>query len=294
MIDCRETLLRFYEYLDRELPNLEASEVEEHLKACRHCFDRMEFEKHFTQFVRVEGQLKVDSEALKMRLQEKLRALDLSNVSEDDALFPTTAADVKGEGRSSASGNGVRRTERLRVPGWSDALVALALVLLAIPFLRGTPDGTNSSASLPPSLGPLAAIHSSFEPQFRGSEAEPLAQWIRERAPHEPMVRDFARAGCDMLGASVDSIWAVLFARQGSVPISVFVATQADFPIPAGLREITVHGHSFHVAESNGLALVLWEYHPDGLVCAAVARASADRLIQLVLAVEELMMKEAG
>ena len=43
MIDCRDTLKKLYDYLDRELTPSEAREVQEHLERCRGCFDRFEF-----------------------------------------------------------------------------------------------------------------------------------------------------------------------------------------------------------------------------------------------------------
>ena len=117
MIDCKETLKRFYDYLDRELPELESREVEEHLSQCRHCFDRMEFEKLFTAYVRRDGQIKVDTQALKGRLLQQIRALEGPRSPSSEELFP-------GEEKAGKI--------RARVPTWSYLLVAVSLALLAL------------------------------------------------------------------------------------------------------------------------------------------------------------------
>jgi anti-sigma factor (TIGR02949 family) len=45
-IDCEEALRRLAEFLDRELADAAATEVEQHLETCRSCFSRAEFERH--------------------------------------------------------------------------------------------------------------------------------------------------------------------------------------------------------------------------------------------------------
>ncbi len=72
MIDCRETLKRFYDYLDRELTQIRAREVEEHLERCRGCFDRFEVEKSFGKFVSTSGQEPVDTGYLKAQIRARL------------------------------------------------------------------------------------------------------------------------------------------------------------------------------------------------------------------------------
>lgn len=44
-IDCEEAIRRLAEYLDGELADREASEVERHLETCRSCWSRAEFER---------------------------------------------------------------------------------------------------------------------------------------------------------------------------------------------------------------------------------------------------------
>lgn len=43
-IGCEEALKRLLEFIDRELPDGERDTVARHLRACRSCYSRMEFE----------------------------------------------------------------------------------------------------------------------------------------------------------------------------------------------------------------------------------------------------------
>jgi anti-sigma factor (TIGR02949 family) len=46
---CDEALKRLLEFIDRELPDSEHDSVERHLRTCRSCFSRMEFERQLKQ-----------------------------------------------------------------------------------------------------------------------------------------------------------------------------------------------------------------------------------------------------
>jgi anti-sigma factor (TIGR02949 family) len=57
---CEQALKRLVEFIDRELPDSEHDSVEQHLRVCRNCCSRMEFES---------------------RLKERLSALSFTDVS---------------------------------------------------------------------------------------------------------------------------------------------------------------------------------------------------------------------
>ena len=46
---CEQALKRLLEFIDRELPDNEHDSVERHLRTCRSCFSRMEFESRLKQ-----------------------------------------------------------------------------------------------------------------------------------------------------------------------------------------------------------------------------------------------------
>ena len=48
-VGCEQALKRLVEFVDHELPESEHDSVEQHLRTCRSCFSRMEFESRLKQ-----------------------------------------------------------------------------------------------------------------------------------------------------------------------------------------------------------------------------------------------------
>ncbi len=44
-ISCDEVLQRIFDFIDGELEQVFQDQMEQHLQDCRHCFDRLEFER---------------------------------------------------------------------------------------------------------------------------------------------------------------------------------------------------------------------------------------------------------
>ncbi len=44
-LSCEEALKKLFDYIDRELDSAETEILEMHLSNCRHCLDRVEFER---------------------------------------------------------------------------------------------------------------------------------------------------------------------------------------------------------------------------------------------------------
>ena len=73
-IRCEEALRRLMEFIDRELSNEDHQSLESHLRTCRSCFSRMEFER------RLKEQLSADlcdyvSLESRNRIRELIRRL---------------------------------------------------------------------------------------------------------------------------------------------------------------------------------------------------------------------------
>jgi hypothetical protein len=70
-ISCEEALKRVFDYIDDHLQGQSRAELEHHLKMCRHCFDRVEFEKLLKSRL---SKLKVEahSETLRKRIDALL------------------------------------------------------------------------------------------------------------------------------------------------------------------------------------------------------------------------------
>lgn len=69
-IGCEQALKRLLEFIDRELPEGEHGSVERHLRTCRSCFSRMEFESRLKQQLSALSGDEVPKEA-----RERIRAL---------------------------------------------------------------------------------------------------------------------------------------------------------------------------------------------------------------------------
>ncbi|MCI0444441.1 zf-HC2 domain-containing protein [bacterium] len=44
-VSCEEVLKKILEFIDGELEEASQDQIEQHLQDCRHCFDRLEFER---------------------------------------------------------------------------------------------------------------------------------------------------------------------------------------------------------------------------------------------------------
>lgn len=51
-MDCKEAFEKLYAYLDRDCASCSMEEIEVHLKICRGCWDRFEFEKKLKERVK--------------------------------------------------------------------------------------------------------------------------------------------------------------------------------------------------------------------------------------------------
>ncbi|HZP94655.1 MAG TPA: zf-HC2 domain-containing protein [Burkholderiales bacterium] len=71
-ISCEEALQHLYEHLDHALTANDAAEVEYHLKTCRACFSRAEFEKRLKERLASIGREQAP-EALQKRVRDLLR-----------------------------------------------------------------------------------------------------------------------------------------------------------------------------------------------------------------------------
>lgn len=67
-IDCREALKLIAAYVDQQSTKSDATSLEKHLESCRHCFDRVEFEKMLKE--RLKG-LKLDASSSDMSTEVK-------------------------------------------------------------------------------------------------------------------------------------------------------------------------------------------------------------------------------
>jgi len=68
-LNCDEAIRMLYEFLDQELEKQDHAAVEAHLKTCRACFSRMEFDKRLRGLVKGPSD-KTVPEALRHRIRK--------------------------------------------------------------------------------------------------------------------------------------------------------------------------------------------------------------------------------
>jgi len=73
-INCSEALKLVTAYVDRQSGEKDARTLEKHLESCKHCFDRVEFEKLFKE--RMKG-LKLDVSSMKLTAKTRKMLEDL-------------------------------------------------------------------------------------------------------------------------------------------------------------------------------------------------------------------------
>ena len=72
-LTCRETLKYLHSFLDRELSEAEAHEVEGHLARCSNCRRRFDFQKELRRLVQVRAGSERAPEGLESRIRQMLR-----------------------------------------------------------------------------------------------------------------------------------------------------------------------------------------------------------------------------
>lgn len=70
ILTCEEVIERLFDYLDRELDDQQAADIERHLHRCRDCFTRAEFEKRLRARVEASG-----TATAPPRLRRRIRGL---------------------------------------------------------------------------------------------------------------------------------------------------------------------------------------------------------------------------
>lgn len=72
-IDCEDVVRQLLEYLDRELDEGSIRAIEEHLRHCRGCFSRAEFERRLSERVAESGKAEAP-ESLRRRVHVLLES----------------------------------------------------------------------------------------------------------------------------------------------------------------------------------------------------------------------------
>jgi anti-sigma factor (TIGR02949 family) len=217
-LNCKDALRLLYEVIDQEADQLDVVEVEKHLKNCRHCMARYEFEKMFRTFVTEKGRNINDNSKLKQQVLQRLDMID------------------------AAGGVGV--TERpFKFPLWKFAAAAVVILCIVSAFWAGTV--WHYHARLAPFIEahytrrPTVATPAAFEPGVDPLEFLYQKTGIRLEASDSCPV-DHIRS------VTVDTVDGTVFGRINMVcdngePVTLFVSSVDSFDIPSGPQE-TIDG----------------------------------------------------
>jgi mycothiol system anti-sigma-R factor len=73
---CEEAVEKLYEYLDKELDQAVAAQLDHHLELCKICCDHFEFEKKMKKLVQDSCFKQNAPEMLKNKIMDNLSAID--------------------------------------------------------------------------------------------------------------------------------------------------------------------------------------------------------------------------
>ena len=77
---CEEALKKLYEIVDKEATETDKKEVQEHLKHCRHCMSRYEFETTFRTLVTEKASIKsCSTDHLKAQIMKRIGQAEKSS-----------------------------------------------------------------------------------------------------------------------------------------------------------------------------------------------------------------------
>jgi anti-sigma factor (TIGR02949 family) len=71
-LDCEDVIARLFEYLDRELDAATVAAIDEHMKKCRGCFSRAEFERRLKVRLAEAGEVEAPT-SLRLRARKLLQ-----------------------------------------------------------------------------------------------------------------------------------------------------------------------------------------------------------------------------
>jgi hypothetical protein len=222
-----------YDVIDNETDGIDTKEVEKHLRICRHCMARYEFEQIFRAFVTNKGQDKCETNKLKEDIASRLDQID-------------ARADEKG----GASGFPFR---------WNLVLTAsvAALVICVIAAFSLAGFYRHKTEFLPFYLAHAAVDNGSV---FQGNCAE-LFAYIQDRTgiTLRP-TSDFAKAG--FCSAMIDTVRGKPFAHllvrdQDGDPISIFIAHKDSHRLPGKPYE-SINGREMLVHKCRDCTMLGW------------------------------------
>ncbi|MBE9557497.1 MAG: zf-HC2 domain-containing protein [Proteobacteria bacterium] len=83
-IDCDEVMRQIFDYLDEEVDETVACELQAHIDDCRSCFSRVEFERVLKDRVR-DSKVETLPESMQERITELMKNFSLDNTTKRES-----------------------------------------------------------------------------------------------------------------------------------------------------------------------------------------------------------------
>lgn len=252
-MNCRQALEKLYDIIDNESGDVDSQDFEKHLKNCRHCMEKYEFERLFKTFVVDKGKDHATSIDLKQNILNKM----------DDI-------DAAGEVGSSPS--------PFR---WSKVSLAsaasLVICLLGAYFLSGF-------YQFQTELEPFVEAHLAVQAEglsYRGDD--PLA-YLMDKTGIDLQCTD-QEVLRSIVAVSIVTIMGVEFGQlemmyEGNRSMSIFVTASKDYQLPSQPLEM-INGREYVVHSCDKCNLVGFTKGIYSLVSISMAEVKPSELVEI-------------
>lgn len=254
-MNCQEALELLYDYIDKEVSEIDGKQIKEHISNCKQCFDKFSLEKNVNDFI--EAKLKNDNpqvklDSLKSRIMLQMDVIDCQAGSKKNKRFNLTAISL--------------------------AAAASLVILIAASFFA------SDLVRHVDIYSPLEQAHFSFvdasPDSFDKTETFLALSAVKEKFGYDVlgMVENFILSGGNFEEIMGVNMAHFLYVDNGH-RVSVFVAPVGEFEIPEDLKnhktvveELTLYDH-----HCRGCRLV---YHRND--SAIIITATNDEDIELL------------
>ncbi len=228
-MNCRQALRLLYDVIDREASQIDTEAVEDHLKKCRHCMARYEFERMFQTFVIDKGRDSDKSIQLKQRI--------LTNLDQIDA----------------AGGVGSSRTPfkwpAVAIAAAAALLICVAATVMVSDFYRFQTD-----------IVPFINAHTAGTTTAKTVDTYGTDPFDYLEATSGIRLNSDKFSAESIQSISVDTIKGIRFARLEMLgpknsTVSVFITEATNYHIPKNKREI-INGQEYFVHSCDACNLI--------------------------------------
>ena len=252
-MNCREVLQHLYEYLDNELTDDVVEKINDHLEACKSCFDQYEFEKLLHKLIVKKGGVSVETEHLKSRVLNQIKGLESQDKS--GGFF-------------------------YRIRPYLAAAAAVIVVIIGSYFYLNMRDST-----LYAGVNPFIDGHKECICGTAGGHRPLMTQDQIDSCLLEVITApgvflkpaDDRSASYGFVATYGNCRAAHLIFQYCESEVSVYLISNKEFAPPQGLKTTQDGNHRYSYVSLDGLNVVFWKC--TDVWCVAVSNLDVDNLI---------------